>query len=47
MVTIPRAKYTSMEIVAGGNDQDIFASAQFEGIINAAGTYQYQISRGT
>ena len=46
LVTIPRAKYTSMEIVAGGNDQDIFASAQFEGIINAAGTYQYQISRG-
>lgn len=45
IVTIPRAKYTSMEIVAGGNDQDIFASAQFEGIINAAGTYQYQISR--
>jgi len=45
VVTIPRAKYTSMEIVAGGNDQDIFASAQFEGIINTAGTYQYQISR--
>jgi len=45
-VTIPRAKYTSMEIVAGGTDQDIFASAQFEGIINSAGTYQYQISRG-
>lgn len=45
VVTIPRAKYTSMEIVAGGSDQDIFASAQFEGIINAAGTYQYQISR--
>lgn len=45
IVTIPRAKYTSMEIVAGGSDQDIFASAQFEGIINAAGTYQYQISR--
>jgi hypothetical protein len=47
LVTIPRAKYTSMEIVAGGTDQDIFASAQFEGIINSAGTYQYQISRGT
>lgn len=45
VVTVPRAKYTSMEIVAGGNDQDIFASAQFEAIINAAGTYQYQISR--
>lgn len=45
VVTIPRAKYTSMEIVAGGSDQDIFASAQFEGIINSAGTYQYQISR--
>lgn len=45
IVTIPRAKYTSMEIVAGGNDQDIFAKAKFEGIINAAGTYQYQISR--
>jgi len=44
-VTIPRAKYTSMEIVAGGNDQDIFASAQFEGIINSAGTYQYQVCR--
>lgn len=46
LVTVPRAKYTSMEIVAGGTDQDIFASAQFEGIINSAGTYQYQISRG-
>lgn len=45
VVTIPRAKYTSMEIVAGGLDQDIFASAQFEAIINAAGTHQYQISR--
>lgn len=45
VVTVPRAKYTSMEIVAGGTDQDIFASAQFEAIINAAGTYQYQISR--
>ncbi len=45
IVTIPRAKYTSMEIVAGGTDQDIFASAQFEAIINSAGTYQYQISR--
>jgi hypothetical protein len=45
IVTIPRAKYTQMEIMAGGIDQDIFASAQFEGIINSAGTYQYQISR--
>ncbi len=45
IVTIPRAKYTQMEITAGGADQDIFASAQFEGIINAAGTYQFQISR--
>jgi len=45
VVTVPRAKYTSMEIVAGGNDQDIFASASFEGIVNSAGTYQYQISR--
>lgn len=45
VVTIPRAKYTSMEIVAGGSDQDIFASAEIEGIINSAGTYQYQISR--
>lgn len=45
VVTIPRAKYTQMEIVAGGLDQDIFASAQFEAIVNTAGTYQYQISR--
>lgn len=45
VVTIPRAKYTKMEIVAGGTDQDIFAKADFEGIINSAGTYQYQISR--
>lgn len=45
VVTIPRAKYTAMEIVAGGLDQDIFASAQFEAIINTAGTHQYQISR--
>lgn len=46
IVDVPRAKYTSMEIVAGGLDQDIFASAEFEAIINAAGTYQFQISRG-
>lgn len=45
IVNIPRAKYTEMEIVAGGLDQDIFVSASFEGIINSAGTYQYQISR--
>lgn len=45
IVTIPRAKYTQMEIVAGGSDQDIFASAEFEGIIDSTGTYQYQISR--
>jgi len=45
VVTIPRAKYTSMEIVAGGLDQDIFASAQFEAIANSSGTHQYQVSR--
>jgi hypothetical protein len=45
IVTIPRAKYTQMEIVAGGQDQDIFASAEFEGIIDSTGTYQYQVSR--
>jgi len=45
IVSIPKAKYTQMEIVAGGLDQDIFASAQFEAIINDAGTHQYQISR--
>ncbi len=45
IVTIPRAKYTQMEIVAGGRDADIFASAEFEGIINLEGTYQIQISR--
>ncbi len=45
VVTIPRAKYTSMEIVAGGLDQDIFASAEFEGLVNTAGTYQIQVSR--
>lgn len=43
--TIPRAKYTSMEIVAGGLDEDIFASAEFEGLIDSTGTYQFQISR--
>jgi len=45
VVTIPRAKYTQMEIVAGGSDQDIFASAEFEGLIDSTGTYQYQVSR--
>jgi hypothetical protein len=45
ILTIPRAKYTSMEIVAGGLDEDIFVSAEFEGIKNTAGTYQVQISR--
>jgi hypothetical protein len=42
---IPRAKYTSMDITAGGTGQDVFASAEFEGIINAAGTFQFQVSR--
>lgn len=45
--TIPRAKYTSMEIVAGGLDEDIFAKAEFEGLVNSAGTYQFQISRAS
>lgn len=45
IVTIPRAKYTSMEIVAGGQDQDIVASAEFEALINEAGTFQFQVSR--
>lgn len=45
VVTVPRAKYTSMEIVSGGLDQDIFASAEFEAIINTAGTHQFQVSR--
>lgn len=45
IVTLPRAKYTSMEIVAGGLDQDIFASGALEGLINTAGTYQIQVSR--
>jgi len=45
VISIPRAKYTSMDITAGGLDQDIFASAEFEVIINSAGTYMYQISR--
>ena len=45
IVTIPRAKFTSMEIVAGGLDQDIFAKAELQGLINAAGTYQFQLSR--
>lgn len=45
IVTIPRAKFTSMEIVAGGLDQDIFAKGELQGLINSAGTYQVQISR--
>lgn len=47
ILTIPRAKYTSMEIVAGGLDEDIFVSAEFEGLKNSAGTYAVQISRHT
>lgn len=43
--TFPRCKYTSMEIVAGGLDQDIFANSEFEALINSAGTYQMQITR--
>jgi hypothetical protein len=45
IVNIPRAKYTSMEIVSGGLDQDVFASAEFTTIINTAGTYMFQVSR--
>jgi hypothetical protein len=47
VVSIPRAKYTALEITAGGLDQDIFAAAEFEALINTAGTYQVQISRLT
>lgn len=47
ILTIPRAKYTSMEITAGGLDEDIFVSAEFEGLKNTAGTYAVQISRAT
>lgn len=45
VIVIPRAKYTSMEITAGGSDQDIFASAEFEAQVDATGTYQIQVSR--
>lgn len=45
VITIPRAKYTSMDITAGGLDQDIFASSEFEVIIDSTGVYMYQISR--
>lgn len=45
IIQVPRAKYTSMEVVAGGLDEDVFLSAEFEGIINSAGTYQFQIAR--
>lgn len=45
IITLPRCKYTSMEIVAGGLDQDIFAKAQLEALVNTAGTYQIQLSR--
>lgn len=43
--TLPRCKFTKMEIVAGGLDQDIMAKADFEALVNSAGTYQVQISR--
>lgn len=45
VVTVPRAKYTSMDITAGGLDQDVFASAEFEVIIDTTGTYMVQLSR--
>ena len=45
ILTLPRCKYTSMEIVAGGLDTDIFASASLEALINSAGTYQIQVTR--
>jgi len=45
IIVLPRCKYTSMEIVAGGLDTDIFASASLEALINVAGTYQIQVSR--
>lgn len=45
IVTFPRCKHSNMEIVSGGSDQDVFASAEFTAIINAAGTYQIQVSR--
>lgn len=45
IVTFPRCKHSNMEIVSGGSDQDVFASAEFTAIINTAGTYQVQVSR--
>lgn len=46
IITVPRAKFTKMEIVAGGLDKDIFAKADLQGLMDSTGTYQFQISRG-
>ena len=45
IITLPKAKFTKMEIVAGSLDQDVFAKADYEAMVNAAGTYEYQISK--
>ena len=47
IVTLPRVKFTSLEIVAGGLDTDIFASAELQALIDDTGTFQIQVSRFT
>ena len=44
-VTLPKVKFTKMEIVAGAQNQDIFAKCDFEALMNAESTYQIQLSR--
>ena len=43
--SLPANKYTGMEIVAGSLDSDVLVQADFESLINDAGTYQFQIGR--
>jgi len=45
IVNLPKAKLTSAEIVAGGSDEDIFVSSEFEALLNTAGTHMIQVSR--
>lgn len=45
IVTLPSVKFTKCEIVAGGQNQDIFAKCDFENLIDSSGTYQIQLSR--
>lgn len=44
-LSIPRLKHTACTIVAGGQNQDIVAAVDFQGLVDGTRTYAFQLSR--